>query len=142
MNKPLSEIVIGEFDSARKTLHITAREKVTAKNSRELDELCNAVRTLLKQYSRDERIYMVVDLSKIIIEPHLSEEYAKKVKSLYENFLVPGGLLRYGLQITRITIKLGHDTSLNSDTSLFRSKEAAFAHIDKLIAQKASPAKI
>lgn len=142
MDKPFSEIVIGEFDSARKTLHLTARERALAQTQQELNELCESIRTIIKQYCRDERIYMVVDLSKIIIEPQLSEEYAKKVKSLYEDFLVPGGLLRYGLQITRITIKLGHDTNLNSDTSFFRSKEAAFAHIDKLIAQKTTPAKI
>ncbi|MEW5925138.1 MAG: hypothetical protein AB1746_14235 [Candidatus Zixiibacteriota bacterium] len=142
MTIPFLELIKGEFDSERKILHLTAREKLVVETRAELNELCAAVTTVIKHHSKGERIYMIVDLAKFVIEPYLNEDYAKKIKSIYENYLLTNGLLRYGLGITRVTIKLGHAGYLDSDPNLFKTKKEAFAHVDKLITQMTTPVRI
>ncbi len=52
---------------------------------------------------------MIVDLTKFIIEPKLSNCYAEKIQTIAQNCLFPNGLARYGYQITRMTVRLGHE---------------------------------
>jgi len=73
--------------------------------------------------------FLVVDLSKIIIEPDEIGEYSRIVKSIMDTYLYPNGIARYGFDIGRITIRLSHASFLDGDPNLFNTREEAIRYI-------------
>ncbi|MFH1304274.1 MAG: hypothetical protein ABIK07_24740, partial [Planctomycetota bacterium] len=100
-----SELII-EFDRVNRILHLSARTENRVKSKSQLEALCQAAGQALDKYSSGGRCYMIVDVSMIVIEPELVEPYAEKVQEMYDRYLFPDGLARYGHQITRITARL------------------------------------
>ena len=138
MDSVYSKIIIAEFDNDKRILHLTATKVIQVKTKQQLVELCSAVKAKLEKYTDTGRCYMIVDLIKFIIEPKLSDCYAEKIQSIAQNCLYPNGLARYGYQITRIPIMMGHENKIMGDPNLFNTKEEAFEFIESLIQKKSS----
>ncbi len=133
-----SDIIIGEFDNDKRIFHLTATEVIRVELKEQLEELCSAVFAKLGKYIETGRCYMIVDLTKFIIEPKLSNCYAEKIQTIAQNCLFPNGLARYGYQITRMTVRLGHESKIDGDPNLFHTKKEAFNFIENLIKQHSS----
>ena len=134
--------LIGEFDPATGIVHLTARHPVHATTLEQGRALALAIRDILGQYLADRRGYMISDFTKIILEPEHISVYAEEVQKIIDTYLHPGGIARYGMQISRITASLGHRNHLGGNPNLFETKEEAHAFIHGLIAQgAATPAK-
>jgi len=126
--------IIGEFDSQKRIFHLTAKNKIRVMDMEQLDELCMAVQTLLKKNAGSDRCYMIVDISKIIIDPSLAEPYGRKIRQIAQSCLYPDGLARYGFQITRLTVRLSDNENNNFHQNLFSTRKEAFDYINKIIA--------
>jgi hypothetical protein len=124
------DILKGEFDANRRVLHLSAERPAHIQNTYQLNSVCKEVSRILEEHTAEGRYYLLVDMSTIVIEPALVDEYSKKIKNISERFLVPDGLLRYGHQITRITAKLAHEQQNLDDPLFFRSKAEALNYID------------
>ncbi len=130
--------LIGEFDPATGIVHITARRPIHATTLEQGLALALAFRDILARYLIDRRGYMISDYTKIILEPVHISAYADAVQKIIDTYLHPGGIARYGLQISRITASLGHRSYLGGSPNLFETKEEAYAFIHDLIAQGAA----
>jgi len=142
MNFGYNEKLIGEFDDEKRILHLSAKEVIHVDTKDQLEELCSAVFGKLEKHISTDRCYMIVDLSKFIIEPELADYYAEKIQTIAQNCLYPNGLARHGYQITRMTVRLGYKENIAGDPNLFDSKRSAYDFIDHLIEQKLSDKQI
>ncbi len=122
-----------EFDDSRRILHLSSSEPLEIREPDQLDVMCHMVHDLLAQYG-PKRLYMIVDITNIAIDPSLSEAYGRKIRKIAEQFLYPGGIARYGYQITRVTVELGLSSDEYRLANLFQSRAAAEQYIDSLIA--------
>lgn len=129
---PVKNLII-EFDNEYRILHLSAAHPIHIETKEELTKTCHAVGSQLEKYVASERCFMVVDLSAMIIEPKLVDCYSRKVQNLCESYLYPGGLLRYGFQITRVTAKLGYEKGKLKDLLMFSNKQEAYNYIYDLI---------
>lgn len=120
-----------EYDPGTRIAELSAKKVLEINTADKLETLCNETGKLLFEATKGERCYMAVDISKIAIEPGLSLEYSKKIKFLRENFLYPDGLVRYGFEITRITIKLAGLKS-GELPILFNKREEAIIYLQEL----------
>jgi hypothetical protein len=132
--------IIYEFDSETRILHLSAEERIVIKSEAKLTELCHRVREIIEQNAGGEPIYMVVDLKKFHIDPSLADSYGRKITGIYRDHIYPGGLVRYGLEITRVTIKVGQPRHMNEDPLLFVSKKDAMLYLNSLIANNRASA--
>ena len=128
---PLKSLIT-DFDDEYRIMHLSASPPIHIKTKRDLTDTCQEVGKRLMEYAGERRCFMVVDLSAIIIEPNLADAYAQKVQTLTDNFLYPGGLIRYGYQMTRVTAKIGYQTGKLKDLFLFPTKHEAYEFIRKL----------
>lgn len=138
MSSNYGEKIICEFDTDKRIFHLSATEKLRIETVQQLEELCSAVSTKLRKYIEAGRCYMLVDLIKFIIEPKLADHYAEKMQVIVQNCLYPNGLARYGYQITRMTVQIGHQNKIDGDPNLFGNQQEALDFIDSLIQQKSS----
>jgi hypothetical protein len=127
------KIIETEFDKENKILHLSAKETIVIKTQTELNTLCADVHSILGKHCSDSRGYMIVNLVAFSIEPMLAESYGKKIMNISEKFLFPGGLVRYGYQITRMTIRMSSDTKETGDPFLFHTRREAENHIFGII---------
>lgn len=124
--------LVGEFDEQRLTVHLTAKNPIHVTTLEQGYILSRAVKDILDRHLAGRRGYMITDYGKIIIEPEKIDEYASEVKKIMDAYLQPGGLARYGFEITRVTARLGHAAYLGGSPNIFNSKEEASRYIDQL----------
>lgn len=125
--------LIAEFDHHNKILHLTARSQIRCQTREQGYALARAVKNLLKTYLGDERGYMITDYSKIIIEPKHIDEYAGAIREIIDTYLHPGGIARYGFEITRVTARIGHDIYIGDSPNIFNTRKEAFQFILNMI---------
>jgi len=124
--------LVGEFDEQRLIVHLTAKSPIHVTTLEQGYILSRAVNEILGRYLSRRRGYLITDYSKIIIEPEKIDEYASEIRKIMDGYLQPGGLARYGFEITRVTARLSHAAYLGGSPNLFNSKEEAYRFIDQL----------
>jgi len=124
------------FDDNRRILHLGYKERYHIATEIDLKTTMTAFDSMLHQLSAQGRIYLIVDMSNLIIEPELSEAYARFVQHITETHVMPGGIARYGYQITRVTVRLGYAEYLDDSPNIFGSREEAYDYIYSLIARQ------
>ena len=130
------EIIGAEFDEDNRILHLSAKEKIIVKTQTELNTLCSNVHTVLEKYCSDDRCYMIVDLAVFSIEPILAESYGKKIMAIAQKFLYSKGLVRYGYQITRMTVQMSSSMQDIGDPLLFHNRDEAEKYMFSLIEKR------
>ena len=133
---PITDQLAVEFDETRRVIHIAATSPMQISAEEQLEILCETVQQLLTQHGH-ERVYMIVDITNLGIDPHLNKSYGKSICKIAEQFLYPGGIARYGYQITRVTVELGLAADKEWLGHLFRTRDEAELYIDGLIAARA-----
>lgn len=129
----MKDIVITEFDEARRILHLAYRKKFHPTTKEHLDLLFASFRQLLDTYIGSGRIYLIVDMTNFIVEPELKAVYASHARAVSEKYIMPHGIARYGFQITRITVRAGYEAYITDSPNIFNSREEAFEYINSLI---------
>ncbi len=126
------DALIGEFDPERQLFHLTASERVFCNTYEDGVALYDWVMDCLSNFFGNRKGYWITDYSKIIIDVSLTARYGDAMKHLIDRFIFPGGIARYGLDITRITARISHETKLGGNPNLFVTKAEALAYIDSL----------
>jgi hypothetical protein len=127
--------LVGEFDDEDGIVHLTARSPIRCQTREDGYALAEAVKNILKRHLSNRRGYMITDYTRIILEPKYIDEYAAVIREIMDTYLVPGGLARYGFDISRVTAQVGHEVYLKSPANLFNTREEAFGYIRRLAAQ-------
>lgn len=128
--------IIGEFDPVTRIVRMTARKRITFRTIEEGALLAKTIKEILRKHLSPGRGYMITDYTRIIIEPSLLNLYAPEMKDIIDTFLYPRGIARYGMEITRITAKLGHQAYIGGNPNLFNTRKEAFDYIHKLIEER------
>jgi hypothetical protein len=125
-----------EYDAAANTLHLSATSRIQVTTRSQLNGLCDIVTQALQNHSEKGKCFLLVDISKIVVEPDLAEPYSEKIGKLCEKYILPDGLVRYGSGITRVTAQIGHEAFQLDTPHLFRTKAEALKYIGEMLAAK------
>jgi hypothetical protein len=124
-----------EFDGDNRILHLSYRSVLYIKTEERLRLLMGGFSEYLQSHFGTERIYIVINMSRLIIEPELSRLYGQLAGEISDAFTHPNGIARYGHQITRITVRRGYTEYRNEDPNLFGTRVEAEGFIRSLIAR-------
>jgi len=121
--------VLIDFDSENKILHITGTQKIIVKAQAELEAFCDFVQRTMSEGCGGGLGYLIVDMSRIVIDPSLVHSYAEHVSSLMGRCVHDNGIARYGYEITRLTVRQGYRELPGEDPNIFATKAEALAFI-------------
>ena len=121
--------LVAEFDEKNLIVHITGINSLNCQTREQGIILGNKIEESIVSRLADRRGYLITDLSKIVIDPKLVTPYCEYINKFKKLYLQPGGIARYGFEITRITAKMGHKGSIAGPVNLFNTKEEAFEFI-------------
>lgn len=127
------DMYITEFDEQRRILHVAYRRRVHPTTEEHLEKVFANFRRLMDDYTQAGRIYLIIDMSNLIIEPDLKAFYIGHARSVIEKYIMPRGVARYGFQITRITVRAGYQQYMDEPPNVFNSREEAYQYIYSLI---------
>jgi hypothetical protein len=130
---PIPDFFETEFDEVHRILHLAYKRTVHPTTPAHLEMKFNALRKVLDQYISSGRIYLIIDMSNLILEPDLKMKYVELARGIRDTYIMPGGIARYGFQITRITVRQGYNTYLGESPNIFNSRGEAYAYIHSLI---------
>lgn len=130
-----SDLMHAEFDSARRIVLLSYPNLIEITDRQNLDQVFAEAAVILTRYAAGGRLYLIVDLHNISIDPSLAEEYSAHVTALSEQYLYPGGIARYGFQLTRVTVLRGYAEVLKLNPNLFNTRQEAEAYISSLIVE-------
>ena len=97
-----------------------------------LDEILNRVKHDLVESSGDGRCYLMLDISRIVVEPKLAGRFFMRLRQLRDDYLYPDGLVRYGLQISGRLVRIDRSKPDMDYPALVRTSHEARKYIDRL----------
>ncbi len=103
---------------------MTAKKDIHFSTTEDLDALYDSLCDILRQYTHDGPVYLLVDLARYVIEPALFEYYTVKSKQIKEKYVYPDGISGYGFQITRVMVQLSY-AKTGKRPPLFKSRHEA-----------------
>lgn len=124
-----------DFDADRRIASFSTSERLHFSTSEQLQELYQATSAILDEIAGEEPCYVMVDLAKFVIEPALFGDYARLSAKIKEKYLYPDGMVGYGFEITRITVKLSYSGSFERP-KLFSTRAEAEKYLESLISQR------
>ena len=124
--------IISEFDPIRRVLHVSAERPVLVDDECALDEILNRVKHDLVESSGDGRCYLMLDISRIVVEPKLAGRFFMRLRQLRDDYLYPDGLVRYGLQISGRLVRIDRSKPDPDYPALVRTSHEARRYIDRL----------
>lgn len=122
-----------DFDEKSRILHLGYVTQVHIKTKAQLDLNFKIVTSILDRYIETGKFYMIIDMANFILEPDLSSIYARFAKGIGEKYIMPGGIARYGHQITRVTVRRGYKDHINEDPNHFGSYQEAAEYIGRQV---------
>jgi hypothetical protein len=125
--------VKADFDPATRILHVAFTRRIRPGSEKQMAAHFAQFETLVEQYARDGRIYLIIDMTNLIFEPEFQAAYATQARKISDIYIYPKGIARYGYQITRITVRSSYDKYMNGSPNIFNSREEAFAYIHAMI---------
>ena len=129
-----------EFDPGDRVVHIGASERMVIAAPELLNAWFSALAQILDRFVDGGRVYLTIDVNNILFDPSLAEVYAKNVRTIMEKYIYPGGIARYGFQITRVTVRRGYGDYLKESPNIFNTRAEAVAYIRGMIEKDRSGA--
>jgi len=117
-----------EFDEESRILSLSADEKMYLNDEEDLRGFCGILKDELTKHTEIDKCFLAVDISKVVVDPNISDIYMELAKELLENYLYPNGLARYGYEITRVTV-IKSSVKSNTDANLFSNKAEAINYL-------------
>jgi hypothetical protein len=127
-----------EFDPALRIVHLGASELMQFDAPEKLEPWFAALAKILDRFIADGRVYLIIDMGNILFDPSLADVYARHVRAILEKYIYPGGIARYGFQITRVTVRRGYSDHLKETPHIFNTRAEAEAYIKALIEKNCS----
>lgn len=124
-----------EFEPQARVLHSSTAELVHINTVAAADAKAALLKSVLVHLG-PEPVYLLINLAGYSIAPDMAAVYAKKIVRTVEKYIYPKGIVRYGMNLTRVTVKLAHDRNLQTDPNLFSNRSDAEAYLDQLIADR------
>lgn len=124
-----------DFDSDNRILHLSAHQTTVLASPEQIDLQGQALERTLKRYG-PEPLYVIIDLPRFVIEPSLAPVYSSKMVAVVQGYVYPKGVARYGLNMTRVTVKMAHVSHPNQAANLFSTRAEAEEYIRGLIKQQ------
>ncbi|MDD4050795.1 MAG: hypothetical protein PHR28_02695 [candidate division Zixibacteria bacterium] len=124
------------FDEENRILYLTQTGPVRITTDRQLIALMEAIRAQMEQHQEPGRMYMIADMTQLVVVPELSHLYGALAEEIYSIFVYPNGIARYGHQITHITIRRGYMDYRDKNPNLFGTRVEAENYIRSLIARR------
>ncbi len=125
--------VLTDFDHNHQILHVSGKAKIEVSTEAELELFCRFVRETMAANCGEGPGYMIVDMSRILIDPSLVHVYAEHVRKLIGRYIHTNGIARYGYEITRLTARQGYREIADEDPNIFVTRADAHAFIMSLI---------
>jgi hypothetical protein len=125
--------VLTEFDHNHMILHVSGKTTIMVKTEAELEMFCQFVRETMEANCGGGPGYMIVDMSRVLIDPSLAHVYAEHVRNLIGRYIHTNGIARYGYEITRLTARQGYLEIADEDPNIFATRAEAHAFIMSLI---------
>ncbi len=122
-----------EFDEIKGIIHIAYTEEYRISEKNELFVMFENLEHYLESLKMSKKIYLIIDISNLIIEPNLAPEYACRAERLTKKYFHKNGVAQYGYQITRIMLMRAYKEYLEKDPNIFRTKKDAYDYIESLI---------
>lgn len=132
----ITELYHFEFTGDTRILQMAPKDSIYIRTERHLKEIMGAFAKYLDRYLASGRIYIIIDMNHLIIEPQLSRLYGLLAGQIADTYVFPGGIARHGHRITRITVRRGYMDQLGRDPNLFGTRAEAEAYIRCLIARR------
>jgi len=128
-----ADVYVMEFDESRRILHLSHRRMLHPTTPAHLEKIFEALRRELDRYISSGRIYLIINMSNFILEPDMKARFAELARGIRDTYIMPGGIARYGFQITRITVRQSYDKYIGENPNIFNSRREAYAYIQALI---------
>jgi hypothetical protein len=126
-----------EFDPDTRIMHVSAHRAVVLASTEQIDRQRDIMEQVIREYG-PEPIYLIIDLPRFIIEPSLAPIYLSRMVTVLQQYVHPGGIARYGLNMTRVTVRMAYSSDLKQNPNLFATRSEAEAYIRTLIAKRRS----
>jgi hypothetical protein len=124
---------IADFDDQNRILHLSHTKKIHLRTKTALDSFFEQFTQLLDKYIDSGRVYLIINMSNLVIEQDLAPIYARHAKKIARTYIYLNGIARYGYVITRVMVKRGYSEYLNENPNIFNSREEAEEYITDLI---------
>lgn len=128
-----TDFYVTDFDESRRILHFAYKRTLHPTTPAHLETIFEVMRRELDRYISHGRVYLIIDMTNFILEPDMKARYAELARSIRDTYIMPGGIARYGFQITRITVRQSYDKYLSESPNIFNSRGEAYAYIHALI---------
>ncbi|MCP4570514.1 MAG: hypothetical protein GY841_23265 [FCB group bacterium] len=128
------EYFIVDFDDSQRIMYLSNEGLVHLKTKNQVDQSFELFQSICRRYYAQGKFYLIIDMSNFIIEPDLTAVYAKNAKKIIEKYIVPGGVARFGHQITRLTVRRAYADYLTEKPQIFSTRGEACTYINEVIA--------
>jgi hypothetical protein len=124
-----------EFDEGDRILYLMGTSFVGITTEERLIAVMEAIRTEMERHGRSGRMYMIIDVTNLIIPPELSRLYGRLAAEVYNTYAFSNGIARFGHQITRVAVRRGYMDYMDDEPNLFGTRTEAENYIRALIAR-------
>jgi hypothetical protein len=120
---------ISDFDLKYGLMSISARIPVYIDNRIQLHDLLIWIDSQLREVSTNNRCYLAIDISRLVVDPSQINEFKQKLQVLSDRYLCAEGLVKYGFQISRTD---GSMSSYVDSVALVRTHQEAREYVIRL----------
>ena len=128
-----SKIINIQYDAAKSIMYLSLVEKYVFTDADDFKAYVKDVYSIYDRLSKGNRFYLIIDLQNLVVDQSLLKEYKEMITFMYGHYLYPNGVARFGSQLTRLTIKMGHADQKEHQPNIFPTKAEAVQYIDELI---------
>lgn len=125
-----------EFDEDSRILYLRGTQFVGITTEQRLTAVMEAIRAEMQRHSESGRMYMIIDVTNLVIPPELSQSYGRLAADIYTAYAFPDGIARFGHQITRLAVRRGYMDFMDDDPHIYGTRAEAEAYIRFLIARR------
>ena len=117
------------YNPETEIIHFSANQKIDIKTSDDLELLNSHFISKIKELAQGKRVYFMIDLNKIILEPEIAKSLTICIKEYFIDYLYPNGGCAYGQSLGRLALKMSFHQIDDQEEKLFLTKEEAIVYL-------------
>lgn len=122
-----------QYDADNSIMYLNLIEKYVFNDPDEFKAYVKCVYSIYDRLAGGKRFYLIIDLQNLVVDQSLLKEYKEMITFMYGHYLYQNGVARFGSQLTRLTIKMGHTEQQDHQPNIFPTKAEAVQFIHALI---------
>lgn len=128
----LTEIMTVTYNQELEMLDFSTTVSLKINNITDYRIFVSYLEKTTKEYVGNNRVYMIFDFNRIIIDPSLTMDVTESIRDFYAKYLYPHGTAGYGKSFSRVTVKLSFKEIKEQTEHLFATREEAVEYIRML----------